>query len=110
MRRREFIAGVSAAAVLGARGAWGQSAPTPVVGFLGAQDPAGWSGYVDAFRQGLADAGFEDGRNVKIEFRWADGLPNRLPELASDLVRAKASVIVPSVGSAAIRAARSASP
>lgn len=110
MRRRDFIAGLGGAAVAGPRGAWGQPAAMPVVGFLGAQDAAGWNSYVAAFRDGLADAGFEDGRNVKIEFRWADGQANRLPALASDLVHAQASVIVPSVGSAAIRAARSASP
>src|SRR4051812_45095556 len=105
MRRRELIGAMAAAAVVGPRGAWGQQAPMAVVGFLGAQDAASWTSYVVAFREGLADAGFEDGRNVKIEFRWADGQPNRLSELASDLVRAKASVIVPSVGSAALRAA-----
>ena len=109
MNRRSFITLVGGAAAwpVGARA---QQTTIPVVGFLGAQDAAGWDGYVAAFRQGLADAGFEDGRNVKIEFRWAEGQANRLPALASDLVRAQASVLVPSVGSTTILAARSANP
>src|SRR5437764_344815 len=109
MRRREFITLVGGAAAWPVT-ALGQQATVPVVGFLGSQDAVGWTSYVAAFRAGLADAGFEDGHNVRIDFRWAEGLPKRLPELASDLVRAKASVIVPSVGSAAINAARLASP
>src|SRR5258708_38695885 len=109
MRRRQFLSVLSGVTVAWPLAAGGQL-HVPVVGLLGAQDAAGWSGYVAAFRQGLADAGFEDGRNVTIEFRWAEGQANRLPALASDLVRAQASVIVPSVGSIAIRAARSASP
>src|SRR5438128_161394 len=109
MRRREFLGVLSGAAVSWPLVAGGQQ-QVPVVGFLGAQAAAGWDGYIAAFRQGLADAGFEDGRNVKIEFRWAEGQANRLPALASDLVRAQASVIVPSVGSATILAARSANP
>src|SRR4030081_415673 len=107
MRRREFLCLLSGAAAAWPLVAGGQQ-HVPVVGFLGAQAAAGWTGYVAAFRQGLADAGFEDGRNVRIEFRWAEGQANQLPALASDLVRAKASVIVPSVGSSAIHAARSA--
>jgi ABC-type uncharacterized transport system substrate-binding protein len=109
MRRRQFLGVLSGAAVAWPLVARGQQ-QAPVVGFLGTQDAAGWNGYVNAFRQGLADLGFEDGRNVRIEFRWADGQSNRLPALTSDLVHAQASVIVPSVGSVAIRAARSASP
>ena len=108
MRRREFLSAIGGVA------AWplaaGGQQHVPVVGFLGAQDAAGWNGYVAAFRQGLADTGFEDGRNVTIEFRWAEGQANRLPALASDLVRAQASVLVPSVGSTTILAARSANP
>jgi putative ABC transport system substrate-binding protein len=45
----------------------------PVIGFLGTQAAAGWAPFVAAFRQGLAEAGYEDGRNVAIEFRWAEG-------------------------------------
>ena len=108
MRRRQFITlvgGVAAAWPLAA----GAQQAKPVIGFLGTQDSAGWAGFVAAFRQGLADTGFEDGRNVTIEFRWAEGQPSRLPELAAELVRAQAAVIIPSAGSLAIRAARSAS-
>jgi len=107
MERRKFIS------FLGGAAAWPLAASAqqtkPVIGFLGTQDSAGWAGFVAAFRQGLADAGFEDGRNVKIEFRWAEGQAKRLPDLAADLVRAQASVIIPSTGSLAVRAARSAS-
>lgn len=107
MERRKFIS------FLGGAAAWPLAASAqqtkPVIGFLGTQDSAGWAGFVAAFRQGLADIGFEDGRNVKIEFRWAEGQAKRLPDLAADLVRAQASVIVPSTGGLAVRATRSAS-
>jgi len=109
MKRRKFIA------LAGATAAWpfaarAQQPAMPIIGFLGSQDSAAWAGYIAAFRKGLAEVGFEDGRNVVIEFRWAEGRVNRLPELAADLVLRKAAVIVPSAGSLLIRAARGASP
>ena len=68
----------------------------------------GWSPFVAAFRQGLADPGFEDGRNVAIEFRWAEGQGSRLPALAADLAGRQVSVIVSSARIVAARAAKAA--
>src|SRR5262245_38174106 len=65
----------------------------PVVGFLGAESPELWAAHVRAFRQGLSDADFEEGRNVAIEFRWAEGRAHRLGTLARDLARRRVNVI-----------------
>jgi putative ABC transport system substrate-binding protein len=96
LRRREFIAGLggSAAWPLAARG---QQLATPVIGFL-----SHWSApetneptpNVDALRAGLADAGYVEGRNLAIEYRWGNGESWRLPALATDLVNRKVAVIV----------------
>jgi ABC-type uncharacterized transport system substrate-binding protein len=65
----------------------------PVVGFLGAESPELWAAPVRAFRQGLSEAGYEEGRNVSIEFRWAEGRAYRLPALARDLARRRVAAI-----------------
>jgi putative tryptophan/tyrosine transport system substrate-binding protein len=72
-----------------------QQSAIPVIGFLNGQTPAEWAAPVAAFRQGLTDAGFLEGRNVMVEFRWAEGQYDRLPALAADLVRRKVAVVVP---------------
>jgi putative ABC transport system substrate-binding protein len=81
----------------------------PVIGFLGTGSPGEWAGFVDAFRQGLRDAGYDDGRNVAIEFRWAEGQGSRLSALAADLAGRGVSLIVSSAGIVAARAAKAAS-
>ena len=108
MRRRDFIA------ALGTAAAWPLSAPaqqpvTPVVGFLSSLSSAALTGPVAAFRQGLASMGYEEGKNVAIEFRWAEGHYDRLPSLATDLVQKRAAVIVTVGGDPPAFAAKAAS-
>jgi putative ABC transport system substrate-binding protein len=77
----------------------------PVVGYLGSENPERFAGRLSAFRQGLSATGFDEGRNVVIEYRWADGQLDRLPTLAADLVRRQATVIAtPGSGVAALAA------
>jgi putative ABC transport system substrate-binding protein len=86
-----------------------QPAMPAVIGFLGTGNPAEGANFVAAFRQGLGEAGYEVGRNVAIEFRWAEGEGNRLPALATELADRHVSVIVSSIGIVVARAARAAS-
>jgi putative ABC transport system substrate-binding protein len=71
----------------------------PIVGFLCTASAAQWAQHVAAFRKGLAEAGYKEGQNVAIEFRWAEGQYDRLPKLAAELVRRKVSVLVAAGGS-----------
>ena len=92
MRRREFIGALGSAVVM-PLAAHGQQLATPVVGFLSGRSLASDSDVVAAFLRALSASGYINGQNVVIEFRWADGQLDRLPELAADLVERKVSVI-----------------
>ena len=100
MRRREFIHLGIGAVVLWPLNARAQTPSTPVIGFLNAQKSAEFGHVVKAFQQGLSEAGFTEGQNVKIEYRWAEGQYGRLDELARDLVGRRVSVIAATGGDA----------
>jgi len=105
MRRREFIVGVASAAL------WPSLARTepllPIVGFLNSQSEHDYERQLAAFLGALAEAGYVDGRNVKIEYRWADNHPDRLPALMADLV-SKNVVVIAATGTPAALAAKAA--
>ena len=107
MKRREFITllGVISASSFTARA---QQSATPVIGVLHGVSAAQWAGRMVGFHRGLGEAGFAEGRNLAIEYRWADGQFDRLPTMATDLVSRKVAVICAGAGDVAIRAAMAA--
>jgi putative ABC transport system substrate-binding protein len=107
MRRREFITGFGSAATLPVA-ARAQKAAVPTIGFLRPGSPESNAHLVAAFRQGLNEAGYIEGRNVTVEYRWALNFSGQLPELAADLVRLRVAVIVTPGSTAAAAAVKSA--
>jgi len=94
MDRRTFIGSIAGGLVAAPLAARAQKPAMPVIGYLGSASLEQFAPYVAGFRRGLNEAGFVEGKNVAIEFRWADGHFDRLPALASDLVRRQVTVIL----------------
>ena len=94
MRRRDFIKGIVGSAVTARPStARAQRPAMPVIGFLHSASPEAYANRVAAFRKGLGEAGYVEAQNVAIEFRWAAGRDDRLPDLAADLIRRRVAVI-----------------
>jgi len=105
MRRREFIT------LLGGAIAWplaarAQQPATPVIGYLNASVPEGYTDSLHAFRQGLRESGYVEDENVAIDYRWAQNQPDRLAALAEDLVRRRVNIIAAASAPASVAAAR----
>jgi putative ABC transport system substrate-binding protein len=98
MRRRDFVALLGVAAAAWPVAALAQQPAMPLIGFMSTLSPENVSNPMAGFHQGLKEAGYIESQNVAIEYRWAQGHYDRMPELAADLVRKKVAVIVASGG------------
>jgi putative tryptophan/tyrosine transport system substrate-binding protein len=99
LKRREFIT------LLGGAATWpiaarGQQSSIPVVGFINGSSATAYAAYVQAFIRGLAETGHTAGENVAIEYRWADGHYDRIPDMVDDLVRRRVAVLAPNTPAA----------
>jgi putative tryptophan/tyrosine transport system substrate-binding protein len=104
MQRRKFITLLGSAAVTWPLAALAQQPGIPVIGVLNGGSAEGISHLVEAFRQGLKETGFTEGQNLAVQYRWANGQYDRLPELAADLVRRQVAVLAVSTPVAALAA------
>jgi putative tryptophan/tyrosine transport system substrate-binding protein len=108
MRRRYVMRAIAGLAAVWPLAAQGQQAALPVVGFLNAGSPAAFSDLESSFRKGLNDAGYVEGKNVAIEYRWAEGRHDRIPALAADLVNRPVAVIASTGGTDVVQTAAAA--
>jgi putative tryptophan/tyrosine transport system substrate-binding protein len=108
VRRREFITLLGGAAAAWPLAARAQQLAMPAIGYLHSASPGPYSSMIAAFQHGLAEAGYVDGQNVTIDYRWAEGQFNRLPALAAELVAGKPAVLVAGGGDISAVAAKAA--
>jgi len=107
MRRRDFVKGIGGSAIAWPLAARAQQ-PMPAVGILGGTSSGVQANFLRAFQQGLGEAGYVEGHNTTVEYRWANDQNEKLPELAADLVRRQVNVIVAAASTPAALAAKAA--
>jgi ABC-type uncharacterized transport system substrate-binding protein len=106
MRRRDFIRLVGSSAVAWPVAARAQQPTLPVIGFLHSASASTFADHIRSFHKGLGEAGYVDGQNVTVIYRWAEGRNETLPALAADLVRQRVAVIVTPISTPATLAAK----